>query len=888
VHRITVVLIFILLLFALPAGADDAVASYAGRPLAESLRDLQGRGLKIIFSSVLVTPEMMVESEPQGDTDREILESLLTAHGLGCRPGIGGSLLVVRARLPGSGEVRGTVHDQSTGEPLANALVLVIDSAQHSTTAEDGSFHLQDVPAGDHTLEVRLSGYAIQRLERIGVVRGAVTEVAFHLTPMALSLGELIVTPSRYGLMEEEPVTRQSLSREEVSRMPHLGDDLNRALALLPGAASGDLSAGLNIRGGSPDEVLVLLDGLELYEPYHLKDFHGFFGIVDADAIGEVDYMTGGFPVEYGNRMSGVIDIASAGQGEPRTAFGSSFLHSRFFHAGRFNDDRGQWLLSARRGNVDLLQNLIDGNPKYGPSFFDLLGKMQHPLGSRNVLSVNLLYADDQLDYYTYDESGEILIDPFTGETFSFPVFEERVNTRYSSAHVWANLQTQWSPAVSSRTVLSLGRLDSNRTADKWEDNFTDEPFIYSLDYIQDYYLIDDQRTTDILGLRQDWSWALSDVQQLKWGFDFKQLSASYDYHQMVMSYDPLFSKGPRGFEVYTDATAEPSGTELGVYVADRVRFRPDLTMEAGLRWDRQTHIEDNDNQVSPRLNLLYSPGERNTFRLGWGHFHQAQRINEMQVEDGIDFFHPAQRTEQWLAGYEARLGQDLDLRVEAWRKKTSDPIPYFENLFDPYAFMAEIEPDRVVVAPERGRASGLELMLKQDGGRRLSWWASYTWSTAEDRIDDEWVPRRWDQRHAVSFVANYKRNEKWNFSLAGAWHTGWPTTAVAGVWSDDPWGEYLYEAEIGPRNGERLPAYHRLDFRATRTVRLERSTLRFYFELINAYGRQNRYGKTDIMISGDPGGTLSTSWDGRNGLPLIPCFGIIWETGPAAGRKRW
>ena len=131
--------------------------------------------------------------------------------------------------------------------------------------------------------------------------------------------------------------------------MPHAADDLYRAVKRLPGAAGGDFTAKINVRGGEQDELLVILDGLELYEPFHLKDFQSVFSIIDSEAIGGVDFLTGGFPVQYGDRMSGVMDITVATPtGPATTAIDISTINARLVTQGSFNEDRGRYFVSAR------------------------------------------------------------------------------------------------------------------------------------------------------------------------------------------------------------------------------------------------------------------------------------------------------------------------------------------------------------------------------------------------------------------------------------------------------------------------------------------------------------------------------------------------------------
>jgi hypothetical protein len=203
-------------------------------------------------------------------------------------------------------------------------------------------------------------------------------------------------------------------------------------------------------------------------------------------------------------------------------------------------------------------------------------------------------------------------------------------------------------------------------------------------------------------------------------------------------------------------------------------------------------------------------------------------------VTDGVTSFYPAQQGEHRLLGLDRALARDLHLRVELYQKRFADPMPRWENLLNPIEILPELEADRVLVDPDRARAEGFEIALRRDGGRRWSWWASYTWARADDDVDGEWVPRSWDQRHTVGFDVNFRPNAKWNFNLGGIYHTGWPTTAVLAEWTTGPDGSPAIHVYPGPRNQERLPYYLRIDARASRDFRLRRGSFSLYLEIMN------------------------------------------------------
>jgi hypothetical protein len=203
---------------------------------------------------------------------------------------------------------------------------------------------------------------------------------------------------------------------------------------------------------------------------------------------------------------------------------------------------------------------------------------------------------------------------------------------------------------------------------------------------------------------------------------------------------------------------------------------------------------------------------------------------------------------------------------------------PRFENLFDPFELLPEFAPDRVRVAADRAGARGLDLSLALDRGGPIAWWAAYSRSRAEDRIDGRSVPRSRDQPHAFQFGLNLRRGDVWSLGLAGVYHTGWPTTPVEAVTVEEPGGVTAVEPVPGPRNGARFPAYHRLDARASRHFRLGKGRLTVFAEVTNLYDRDNVCCVEDLTFEPQADGSLRAEREDGLWLQRVPTLGVAWE----------
>ena len=821
----------------------------AGIPLTEALTALQERGLAIVYSSALVTPELTVLKNPVGTSPREVLEEILSVHSLGIQEGPGQQLVVVRREPPGFGEIRGQVDTDGDPSLLAGAVVTLVEARQTTTVDDSGRFRFARVPVGAHTLTVESSLFLPARTAGVEVRSGKVSRVRFLLTPASVFLNQIVVTPSHFRILDEQPESRQFLTRDEVDRMPHAADDLYRAVKRLPGATGGDLTATFNVRGGVSDEVLVVLDGIELYEPFHLKDFQSVFSSVDAEAVGRVDFLTGAFPASYGDRMSGVMDIAIATPEQPRTtAIGIGTFNSRLLSEGTFHGGNGSWIISARGWYPgEVYEATRTTANEVLTDYYDVLAKVSHVVGERVTVSANLLAAYDDLGFRAVDAE-EV----------------EQVRASYSSYHLWLTLEHEWSEALFSRTIVSNGRIARERRG--------------GVDDIEEGTLdITDDRTFTFTGLKQDWSWDIGNRHLLSWGFDVKEQRADYDYFSRSVVIDPeiIGDDGePEVTELALDLT--PEGTSYGVYLSDRFRLTESLVAELGVRWDRQSWIDDE--QLSPRVNLRWAVSSGTTLRVAWGRFYQSQRLNELQVEDGVTELRPAQLAEHWLASIEQRLRPGMALRIEAYRKELSHLRPRYENLFNPIELFPEAQPDRVLVAATRGRAEGVELLLKQDGEAPISWWLSYATGRAEDSVNGTMVPRTWDQRHAASFGLNLKLPRQWNLNLAGTYHSGWPTTGATGEvteWEDD---EPVVELTYGPRNAERFPSFLRFDARVSRSFPLRGGELTLILEVLNLTNRQNVCCVEDFLWEVREDGSVEIIREESTWMPIVPSLAVRWE----------
>jgi len=657
-------------------------------------------------------------------------------------------------------------------------------------------------------------------------------------------LETIVISASRYEILSDMSASRFSLDQRTIQNMPDLGEDPMRVVQRLPGAAASGASAKTHFRGGEENEIGIMLNGHGLFDPFHIRDFQSIFSAIDSRAIEGVEVYTGGFPVRFGDRMSGLVLMESLEAVKPRhTEIGLSVFNSSFLTAG--NEADRNWLVSVRRGNLDLV---ID--PEFGrPSYFDVFAEYRFDVSPDATLSFNALFAEDNVDVILESEPEEL----------------EKVVSNTRNAQFWVQLDNRWSSDLSSKIVFSGTSFDNAR-----HGSLGDAEKLVAA--------VNDDRKVEQYSFRQDWIWNSMQKHLMQWGIEAMYLKAQYDYSNSAeyFGFQAMYEDQPESSNFA--ATAEPRGSSYSFYYSDRWRISPKSVLEWGLRWDDQTYTDlASDSQLSPRFNFMRSLGPKTELRLSWGRYHQSQGINDLQIEDGITKFWPAQRADHMIVGFHHLIKDRYSLRVEVFQKQMYQVRPRFENLFDPMGLIPEVQPDRVRLDPTSATSKGLEVSIDRTNGP-FTWWASYTMSEATDRIDGIDELRSWDQRHAFQGGLAWS-SEKWDIALATSIHSGWPTSDLMliedGV-DDD--GEPEFVAVTGPRNVERLRSFGSLDLRISRKWKLERGSFMAFLEVSNLTNRSNEccldWDLEEDEVTGEDVFERGLDY----WMPLAPAIGVLWE----------
>lgn len=491
-----------------------------------------------------------------------------------------------------NGSIKGQIVSEQENKPVEFAHIFISETKSGATTDENGHFIIKNLANGIYSIAISFIGYETLHIDSVEIKNAQAIDLGkIVLKTNSISLSEIVISPGSYSVMEKAKSTSlMTLSEKDIKNMAW-AEDVTRAVSRLPGISASDYSSKFAIRGGEAYQVLISLDGMELYEPFHQRDYSGgLFSIIDIEAIRGIDLMTGGFSAENGNRLSGVFGMKTKKQNpdQKNLSIGASIMNARIYTDGTFAKNKGSYLFSARRGMLDLTLKAI-GNQEYFPKFYDGLTKVEYQLNDKHILTMHVLHAGDKA---FIDNSPD-------GDEY------DQYETKYYSTYGWLTLRSYYSNKLDARTILYSGNINHDRTGGFNKYDNSDKGS----------FSVNDQRTYTYVGVKQDWSWEIFEKLHLKWGFEAKRLKASYDYVNSIQEIRLDSNEQVYNFDRNLNIKMNPLGEQVGTFLTSRFIILPKLIAEAGVRYDYASYT--NDKNWSPRASLVYAFTKKTFLRAG-------------------------------------------------------------------------------------------------------------------------------------------------------------------------------------------------------------------------------------------------------------------------------
>jgi outer membrane receptor protein involved in Fe transport len=654
-------------------------------------------------------------------------------------------------------------------------------------------------------------------------------------------LDEISVFASRYAFTESGVGEPAEFTRREIAEVPGAQQDAMRAIRGVPGVAT-NLSSRPYVRGAFLDDVLVRFDGIPLTDPFHFKNFQSLISAFDPSAVERVDIYTGGFPVKYGTRSAGVIDLTPRSvQSGYENRIGLSRLSydlSTVGHAERWPID---WLVTVRHSVHDIVLKPINGDIGE-PTFVDALGRVRWQLNDVSAWTLGWMLLDDRVRLAT---------DPST----------EQATVHDHDLYTWLAADWAFTGALHSRTSLSLMNAERSRNGSLTLANIASGS-------------LDERRDSASIGLRSDWTYVRSAELSWNFGAEVMRERADLSFIRREQFALPIAASFAQPLDASITAREAPRSTTLGLFVSGRRRWQ-DLEAEVGARLDRQDYGGFGAHaQFSPRVNLRFDLTPVWQVYGSWGRFTQAQRVGEWRSEENQSTPDPATQAVHLIAGVAHETTGAARWRLEIYRNHWSSVSPYFDNSLNALSLLPDLRPDRVRIAPSDAETAGVELSVRRSLGYGLDASAAYALSRTTDTLSGREVPRSWDQTHALNLdLAWHHANT--SASLLVGWHSGWPRTPVSIAQATPTLPASI---AVGLRNSARWGNYATADLRLAQTVPLSYGELSLWVDTTNVLDRGNQ---CCTGIAPVDQATAAPTIATNNWLSRIINVGFTWQFGP-------
>lgn len=752
--------------------------------------------------------------------------------------------------------ISGTVRAEGSHEPIATATVQIVALGRRVQTDEHGYFVIPGVRAGSWKLRAGAPGYrALEREVHIGDAGSVRLDLILSSQAVEIAGVEVRAAGGTLGAEQAGPGATR-LDRDVMKLIPAFAEvDVLRAVQTLPAvAAASDFSSALYVRGGSSDQTLVLLDGVPLFNPYHLG---GIFAAIDPDAVASVDLLAGAFPARVGDRLSGVVDIQTRDGGRDRVRGSGSvgLISSRATVDGPLPGGRGSYLLSARRTYVDLFTDaayrlgVISASVPY--AFTDAHLKVTHDVGGTGSVAASL-YIDDEGIHVPREWD-----------------VSEDVQSSWASRAASVRYRQPIGPTMLGEFRMGLSSFGGTFQASHGRPNPGVDPKGDPRQTLNAHTKVRD------LIAGADFSWYRR-THQLRTGIQLDSYLFTYDVavdHEELKEFFPSFSRRDQPWT-------------LAAYAEDEWTPNDAVRLRAGVRVLRAS---GGRSEWMPRVGARVALSSRLALLAGAGRY--AQALYSIKDEESVlsslmayDFFAPVPGDIGMGVGQDVVVGAEWEsgtssLRVDAYVKQMQriplPPIPS-EPLLAPV-----LVPDGA--EPGEGAARGLEVLARH-AWKQSALSLSYALASAERQIGDDRFAPRFERRHRLDLMGHAPLGGLGQASLRMLWGTGQPYTAAVsqmpGFKYDPGAGGFTNGTPriiLGDHNSARLPGYFRLDVAVRRS--LERrwfgrtTTLTPYLQVFNVLNTRNV-----LFAEASPAGVRGPQLKFAPQLPILPTFGVEWR----------
>jgi hypothetical protein len=770
--------------------------------------------------------------------------------------------------------ISGYISDESSGERLINSSVY-LPQLQKGAVSNNFGFYSLSVPKGRHELICSFVGYSPEKLD---ISSNRDTVINFRIKPNAL-LNEVIVTSEKNNSkVLNAQLSKTDISMAKIKSLPaFLGEaDVIKTIQLLPGVQAGtEGSSGLYVRGGGPDQNLILLDDVPVYNTDHLL---GFFSVFNSDAIKNISFYKGDFPARFGGRLSSVLDIRTKDGNEQKLHgnFSIGLISSKLKLEGPIVKGKTTFNFSARRTYLDLvarplIKSATNNETTAGYFFHDLNMKISHKFSDKSRLYLSLYNGLDKAyarSEYDYTE-----------------ITNTSLRDKDDASLKWGNLTTalKWNYVLSNKLFMNATLIFSNYKFDVSNNSETKNRNNNTVETSSGLNYISGIKD---LGLKADFDYFPLTGNRVKFGVQ----ATNHFFRPGIFAYSDKVSEqeGTNIDKTYKDRNINTQ--ELAIFAEDNFDLTSKLSVNAGLH--SSVFLVDGKlyPSLQPRLSARYLVSDRFSLKAAYAKMSQnIHLLSSSTINLPTDLWLPTtkrvkpQNAHQLTVGGVYQLKTGLDFSVEGFYKKMTNLLEYKEGAS--FAGVSTGWEDKVEMG--KGWSYGTEFLLEKTMGKTTGW-IGYTLSWAQRQFENlnfgEKYFARYDRRHDVSFVLTHKFSNRFDVGLTWVYATGnavtLPTQVVDGLNIGGNTIQYEY---FGNRNNYRMPAYHRMDIGFNFHKQKRHGVRTWNISFYNAYSRQNPFFMffQNVDQSFDPNDQASGNYRVLKQVslfPIIPSFSYSYK----------
>lgn len=709
------------------------------------------------------------------------------------------------------GIIKGHLIDNETKSPVEGAVVKILETGTKTASDEKGEFIFEKLNYSTYRIEVSVIGYKSVTKSDIVITSNKPYDLVIELVPSEITTGDIDVEANYFQKNSDENTSVTDFDYEEVRRAPGAAEDISRMLQTAPGVSMGnDQRNDLIVRGGSPFENLLLIDGIEIPNISHFgsqSTSSGAITFINLKFIRDTKIYTGGFPVKYGDRLSSVVDIKFR-EGSKTNRYNNLEL-SMIGFGGTFEGPitkKSSYLVSVRRSYLDLMKGAIRLSAV--PNYWDFNVKLNYDLDDNNKISLLGVSGLDKISFDTKDAKS-VDDEPFNSD----------VNTKFVT--IGANYMHFFNKGY---LQVAVSNSNSNYTVDVFNSDNSERQ-------------VKNRSNDNETNAKVDLNYQLGKMFYVNLGAGTKH--GVYDNNIYVKS-----DTTPQGYyipEINSNRTINTNKLSANVGITGKFLDNK-LVVNLGGRYDYFGFIRLK-NTFSPRIGVSYSLIPSTTLNASYGIYYQNPAPLWLVVDDRNKNLNSI-RCDQYIVGVEHSFTPELKASIEAYEKRYKDYAvsvsePNFILIDGGSSFRANLVGEAVSVG--RGYVRGIDISLqKKLSGNGIYGMVNYSYSKSGfTALTGDEKPGAFDPTHQFTVIAGYQVADDWLIGLKFKYAGGRPYTPFD-VEKSVQSGRGVYD--MSQFNGLKYPSYSRLDLRVDKKFYIGSSCLTTYLELQNVYNRDNVY----------------------------------------------